>query len=243
MADANTIDVLSLNVWGLPWPLALDRARRFERIARHFRDSTYHLVGIQEAWWPHGGALRIPGLRLAGGRRDSGLGLAGSLAGEGPHEVLSFDAARGSDRLVAKGLMVGRVTVGDAAVIVGVTHLQAHAGEQAIRARQVDQIVERLAGEREPVVLMGDFNFHGADDRGSEDALGRAGFHDTGAEADAPTWLPRNPFTRSQGRFRFDRIFVRDGDARRWRTHAVRVLSRLWSDHQPLHASLELVAG
>jgi hypothetical protein len=230
------IDVLTLNVWGLPWPFSWDRGRRFLRIAEHFRANAYHVIGIQEAWWPLGARVEIPGLRLGSGRRDSGLGLAGTLLKGAGTELFRFDAAASADRLATKGLLLARV----GQLSLAVTHLQA-GDEPAIRRRQVTQLVEWLAGERGPVVLLGDFNFD-ASDGPSERHLADAGFRDIAAEGTAhPTFTPRNPFARALRAERFDRIYVRDGGERQWVAKAVRVLPWLWSDHQPVHAQLALV--
>lgn len=228
------LDVMTLNVWGLPWPFASDRSRRWARLASHFRRVEYDLVGVQEAWWPLGRRLAIPGLRLPAGWRDSGLGLAGRLAAAGRHELRRFDRATGADRLAAKGLLVA--TLG--ALTVGVTHLQAGDATD-VRADQVAQIVGWLGAVEGPVLLMGDFNFAGSDDAASEAALARAGLVDA-AGGGAATFVPRNPFTGRAAPSRLDRIYVRDGTAQRWQVHAVRVLPRVWSDHQPLHARLWL---
>jgi hypothetical protein len=229
------IDVLTLNIWGLPWPFAWDRARRFEKIARHFAAHAYHVIGVQEAWWPFGTRVRIPGLRLGAGRRDSGLGLAGSLVRDVGTELFRFDDAAGGDRLATKGLL--RARIGD--LTVGVTHLQA-GNEPKVRRRQIAQLVEWLGGEKGPVVLMGDFNFEETD-TDSERHLGRAGLRDLAEGSAVPTWSPGNPFARAHKPERFDRIYVRDGATVRWVAQRVKVLPRVWSDHQPLHATLALV--
>lgn len=235
MSQPTVLDVLTLNVWGLPWPFSWDRARRFRKIARHFAAHAYHVVGIQEAWWPFGARVGIPGLRLPPGRRDSGLGLAGTLVKDVATELLRFSHAVGHDRLATKGLL--RARIGD--LTVGVTHLQA--GDAAtVRRLQVGQLVEWMAGERGPVVVMGDFNF-GPGDAHSEAMLAEAGLRDIALGSAVPTWSPGNPFTRARRAERFDRIYVRDGATRRWIAQMVRVLPRLWSDHQPVHATLALI--
>lgn len=230
------LDVMTLNVWGLPWPFAQRRAERFAKIERHLSGDRFHLVGLQEVWL--GAKLKLPTLRLPGGR-GSGLALAGSLAPHAEPEVHPFDHASGSDRLAAKGLLVGRI----GALTVAVTHLQAHAGAGAVRRRQVGQLLERLRPVAGPLLLMGDFNFHGAEDDASEAALADAGLRDAATGREAPTFWPRNPFTTLANAERFDRIYLRDGADHRWSVRGHRVLPRLWSDHQPVHAELALDPG
>jgi endonuclease/exonuclease/phosphatase family metal-dependent hydrolase len=223
MSLPTVLQVLTLNVWGLPWPFALDRGRRFARIARHFADRRYDVIGVQEAWWPFGSRVPIPGLRL--GRGDSGLGLGGAI----------LDAKRGVDTELLRFDRLLRARIHD--LTVGVTHLQASDGAEPIRLRQVEQIVEWLAGEIGPVLLMGDFNF-GANDRAAERRLERAGLRDVGS--DTPTFSPRNPFARTRSRERYDRIYVRDSATMRWLAQLVRVFHPVWSDHWPVHAELAL---
>ncbi|MEQ1502093.1 MAG: endonuclease/exonuclease/phosphatase family protein [Myxococcota bacterium] len=228
------LDVLTLNVWGLPWPFARDRTRRFERIARHFDRRSYDVIGVQEAWWPFGSGVAIPGLKLGTGG-DSGLGLAGTLVRGAETELLRFDRASGADRLASKGLL--RTEVGG--LTIAVTHLQANDDAVDLRLDQVRQIVGWLGGVTGPILVLGDFNFVAAD-AGSEAALAEAGFRDAAAADPRPTWSPRNPFATGRRRERFDRIYLRDGAAARWTVDRVQVLPRLWSDHWPLAAHLAL---
>jgi endonuclease/exonuclease/phosphatase family metal-dependent hydrolase len=217
------LDVLSLNAWGLPWPLSRQRTRRFRRLARHFSTLPHHLVGVQEAWWPFGRPA-LHQLRVPGGWPDSGLALGGTLAGEvADLELLRFSRATGTDRLAGKGLLHGRL----GALTVGVTHLQA-GDAAAVRRTQIDELVRWLGAG--PAVLLGDFNLEPGE-RAAEDALREGGFADVTPGAG---WLPRNPFTRAAHPRRYDRVWVRGP----FEVVRANVLCRVWSDHQPVHVIL-----
>lgn len=220
------VDLVTVNVWGLPWPLSRHRHRRFERIRRHFAKQRYDVAGLQEAWWPHRDRLGLPGLRFPQGGRDSGLGLAGS-AEVADLRLVSFRSVAGTDRLKRKGVLLGRT----GELTVAVTHLQASPWHAPVRARQVAQLLEVLQDVRGPLALLGDFNFYGGDAANAERLL-EAGFVDVGGGS---TYLRRNPYTWSHGH-RFDRIYLRGGPE----AVEVRVLPRIFSDHQPLHATIRL---
>jgi hypothetical protein len=207
------ISLVTLNVWGLPWPLSRDRARRFRRLERHLAAGAYDVAGVQEAW-----SRCLPGVRYPSSRRDSGLAVGGRLV---PDElrVVHFRAGAGTDRLKAKGVLVASY----AGFSVAVTHLQAHAWHGRVRERQVAELLEALPAG--PLVLMGDFNFWG--DEG-------AALRDFADVAAGPTYLRRNPYTWSHGQ-RFDRIYLRDLEPVR-----ARVLPRIFSDHQPVTATVRL---
>lgn len=219
------LDVMTLNVWGLPWPFARERARRFARLARHFAERSYHLIGVQEAFWPR--RIGIPGLRYGPGWPDSGLAVGGSLASSAELDLLRFERGAGSDRLAGKGVLRGRL----GETLFGVTHLQAGA-QPRVRLHQIEQLVHWFRGG-EPAVLLGDFNLE-PDERDAEAALRAAGFRDV---ATGPTWVPRNPFTGARAAHRFDRVWTRGP----FRVRSAEVMCRVWSDHQPVHVSLELV--
>jgi len=233
------LEALSLNIWGLPWPLSRQRARRFGRILRHFSGRSYDLVGLQEVWRPN--RLTLPDLRLPEARQDAGLALAGRLAGAARLRLRHFRDASGPDRLKAKGVLLAEAS----GLVAGVTHLQAGRGGARIRARQVDEILALLQGLGAPLVLMGDFNFYRGDptDAASAARLVDAGLIDCAVAAGAtrPTYVHANPFAgaRSAGE-RFDRIYARGGGGWRLRPLRFEVLGRILSDHLLVYARLHL---
>lgn len=242
---AHAIDLLTFNVWGLPWPLARHRRRRFEGILGHLAAREDHVVGLQEVW---GGAHRqLPGLRRGRQARDAGLALGSALPVDGEPVVQHFRRAQGTDCFKAKGVMAAELGLSEVgAVQVLVTHLQAHARYAATRGHQVDEILER-ASTHLPVLLLGDFNFHDGepDDQHAHERLLAEGFVDAAERVRAthPTWTPENCYARAgHGPQRFDRIYVRGS------TRVAAVVDDLTvlqpetplSDHHPVHARVHL---
>ncbi len=120
------LQVLTMNLWGLPWPVARDRRDRKRRFLEHMLQFPYDLVGIQELWWPWRRSLRRAPLVLPRSRRDSGLVLAGRLPLHGAARVEPFRDHAGPDRLKRKGLLRAVVAPHpEVRLCTVVTHLQA----------------------------------------------------------------------------------------------------------------------
>ena len=244
------LDVLTMNLWGLPWPLARDRRARKRRFLDHLLGASYDIVGIQELWWPWRAAFQLESLLLPESQRDSGLALAGRLRAADRPRVHHFRAGNGIDRLKRKGVMTARVTPenGGEEISVHVTHLQAGPRKGEVRARQVDELLGLMAADSGPAIVMGDFNFH-AGDPADEKAIGRLaadGFADAipdGGESE-PTYESTNPYVRRRScAERFDRVFLKSGRGTRLAAKAVRVLNDLanpFSDHHPLHVCVQV---
>jgi endonuclease/exonuclease/phosphatase family metal-dependent hydrolase len=244
------IDVLTMNLWGLPWPISRHRRARKQRFADHVADRPYDIVGIQELWWPWRRSFALEPLLLPRSGRDSGLALAGRMASGDEPTVRHFRAGNGIERLKRKGVLSARVRAEktDAALAVHVTHLQAGPRAGHVRARQVDELLDVVASERGPAIVMGDFNFHAEDDddQRSCERLTGAGFEDAApTEPDASaTYSSSNPYVRRKRcHERFDRVFLRGGSGVTLLARAVRVLSDVaapFSDHHPLHVRVQV---
>jgi endonuclease/exonuclease/phosphatase family metal-dependent hydrolase len=244
------LDVLTMNLWGLPWPLARDRRARKRRFLDHLLGTSYDIVGIQELWWPWRAAFQLESLLLPDGQRDSGLALASRLQATHRPRVRHFRAGNGIDRLKHKGIMTARVTpeVGGEEISVHVTHLQAGPRKGQVRARQVDELLEVVGADPGPAIVMGDFNFH-TDDPADEKAIARlasAGLEDAipdDGERKA-TYESANPYVRRRKcAERFDRVFLKSGSGTRLVAKATRVLNDLanpFSDHHPLHVCVQV---
>lgn len=246
----SVLDLLTLNLWGLPWPVARGRRERKRRLVDHLSRRPYDLAGLQELWWPWRRSLDLTPLSLPRGRRDSGLALAGRLPLREEARVEHFDDHGGFDRLKRKGLLRAGVEVSsDAVVSICVTHLQAGRRHAAIRARQLAQLLRALDKERRPIVVMGDFNLHGDvdEDRRSAERLHAAGFKDVAValSREEPTYVPTNPYVRKHRQAeRFDRVYLRDGVETRLEPVEVEVLRpqpQPLSDHHPVRARIRLV--
>jgi endonuclease/exonuclease/phosphatase family metal-dependent hydrolase len=241
------LDLLTVNVWALPWPFARDLAERQRRFREHLAQAAYHVVGIQELWWPWHRALRLDSMVSGRGRRDTGLALAGRL-GIGKASIHHFRRHAGLDRLKRKGVLSARAHLdGGVPLAVHVTHLQAGPLRAGIRARQVDELLTLIARNDAPAILMGDFNFYAQDAEDLESCarLRAAGFVDT-ADGDArSTYSRANRYARR--RYcdqRFDRVFIRSGPDVVLTAVASEVVDvpDPFSDHDPLHVRVRVAA-
>lgn len=244
------LDVLTMNLWGLPWPLARDRTARKRRFLDHLLDTTYDIVGIQELWWPWRAAFQLESLLLPESRRDSGLALASRLEATHRPRLRHFRSGNGIERLKRKGVMTARVSpeAGGEQISVHVTHLQAGPRKGEVRARQVDELLDIMAADSGPAIVMGDFNFH-AGDPADENAIARLaaeGYADAVPEGgeNEPTYESSNPYVRRRRcAERFDRVFLKSGRGTRLVTKAARVLNDFanpFSDHHPLHVRVQV---
>lgn len=234
--DGAEVRVATLNAWGLPSPVAVDRRGRLPRIARWVEERGYDVAGLQEVWH---GALRlfdVPGLTLPSQDRDSGLALVT------PHPVVSretitFQAERGFDAWKAKGALVAEVDAGAAEpLVMAVTHLQSGGSAKAasVREQQVDELLAALPADR-PTVLMGDFNLYLGQptDQATHQRLLEAGFVDVGEDRGATGGTyPGLPD-------RFDRIWVRAGH-RCLEADRAEVIDPRLSDHLAVEADLSV---
>ena len=245
------LDVLTANLWGLPWPLARDRHTRKRRFLDHLRASAYDVIGIQELWWPWRRAFQLESLLLPESRRDSGLALAATLTVTAPPRVHHFAGGTGIDRLKRKGVMTAHVRLdGGTELAVHVTHLQAGPAKGEVRARQVDELLELVADDSTPAVVMGDFNFHAGDaaDARACARLEQAGFEDAVPEtaASSSTYVSSNPYVRRRRcAERFDRVFLKSARGTKLVAAAARVLDDIgspFSDHFPLHVRVHVDA-
>lgn len=225
------LQVATLNTWGLPYPLSRERRGRFARI-RDYLDSGFDLVGLQEVWTSARDLLG-PLIWLPETDRDSGLALVTRLETSKPR-LTAFESARGVDALKRKGVIRSRVRTPEGTVVeVLVTHLQAGVTDRAaaVRADQVDQLLELSDGIAGPTLLLGDFNLYATleADRGSLERLAARGFLDAADDQGAtePTYVG--------GTQRLDRIWVRGAVP-----VAARVPAPGLSDHRPVEANLRL---
>jgi len=261
------LSVMTLNTWGFRWPLAKHRSLRFGRIAQHLNETTYDVVALQEmwdgaretlgqtalAWLQRPIEMARKGLRM----HDSGLAVKLTDRLSDRAEVRA-DLARpyrrsvGWDWFKNKGVYAVDVELGEdlGRVTVMTTHLQAGKWFAKARRSQLDELLETAESVDNPIVLMGDFNFHSdlAEDRAAHDALVRAGFADAAQEIDRPepTYLTANPYVSpSEQDERFDRIYLRDGSATRIAAKDVRVVidhEAPMSDHEAVTARVVITS-
>lgn len=241
VGDVDHLDVLSFNVWGLPPPLAPDRAGRLARVAGWMTELAPDVVAFQELWTGAVPMFDLPVHRsaLSG---DSGLAVHTRHVVQ-EVEALRFSRARGFDALKQKGALRGRLVRAEGPdVWLVVTHLQAgHGrGNAAVREAQVRELLAWIDEIDGPVLVVGDFNMDRQDveDLPALRTLADAGLTDTAEQLDVLD------ATYPDGR-RYDRIFARDGGGWRVVAEVAEVMPhgpttlRL-SDHRPLRTRLRL---
>jgi endonuclease/exonuclease/phosphatase family metal-dependent hydrolase len=239
---ASALEILTMNTWGLPNPIAKDRRGRFPLIAKYLEQSGADIAGLQEVWRGALSLLSLEGLAVPDGGIDTGLALVT------PHTVKAigveaYDAERSVDALKSKGILQARLgvpEVGDVEVFV--THMQAGGGTKnaKVREAQAAQLLERVNAAQGPAVVLGDFNLYAGNetDERTWSTLQAAGLVDAAVAVGdmSPTYLDSQQ--------RFDQVYLRDGGAVRLtaaEAHVVRydddpetaAPPRL-SDHQPL---------
>ena len=232
------IRLATLNVWALPEPIARDPQARIDAIGGLLPSLGLDLIAFQEVWTGDA-AERL----LAAGAR---AGLVHGWSGEGrienggllilsrlPIEEVRFEpfavtgapekAAANLEYLSGKGFATVRVTTPTGPLLVVNTHLHARYGSSAPhrhvphRTGQTVQLSSRFAERREPIVVLGDFNFREGetDYRVLTQILG---LRDVAARLDSRqnTTLHTNPYRNPKAiDRRKDFIFVRSGAQKR----------------------------
>ncbi|HMV70413.1 MAG TPA: endonuclease/exonuclease/phosphatase family protein, partial [Myxococcota bacterium] len=246
----DVIDVVSANAWGLPAPLAPQRARRMQLLAQWTRGLEADVIGLQEMW---AGAVPLTPLALvqSGEAWDDGLAFHSRHALDHV-EARPFAQARSFDALKTKGVLRTRmVREQGPPVWLYVTHLQSgHGAANArVREQQAASLLAWLDEDAGPAVVLGDFNVDWQDpeDRPLIDHLAAAGLVDVaGALGDAAPTYPGDAH-------RYDRIYLRSGGGWTLVPEAVEVVQfsggaatsspRPFSDHLPVRARIRLVAA
>ena len=206
------LTVVSLNTWGLPWPISRDREERFAALAEQ-PVLEADVVGLQEVWtgapWRHRRPLIRPRMEA-----DSGLGLLTDYPVHGT-AFMAFRTATGVDRLKRKGVFAAELELPEIGrVWVASMHAQSGSKRAAPRQIQLQRAatwLDELRGDA-PLVWVGDFNLedHHPVDVETSSWLEELGFEDAAKHNPEPTWHTANTWV-GRGEARYDRIYVRDG--------------------------------
>lgn len=228
------IRVATLNVWGLPEPLAPHVSARMDAIGEQLSALRIDVVAFQEVWTSEARTALIGAGRRAG--LDESWCLSDLLGGGGllflsrlPIEAVHFEPfrlrgqaeeIRNLEFLSGKGFARIVLETSDGPISLVNTHLHARYSRRVShafvshRVGQIVQLAVRSSRERGPVVVTGDFNFTEgeAEYRILTELMG---VRDAAVELDRrlPTVLANSPYRRGKRRdSRKDFIFVRDGD-------------------------------
>jgi endonuclease/exonuclease/phosphatase family metal-dependent hydrolase len=232
-----TVEVMSFNTWGLPFPFSPGARRsRLAEASAFFGEQHADIVGLQEllgrsrSLIDHG-----PYTALTGGALETGLALLSTLPLEHRQERL-FAPERRWDPLTHKGYLHGQTTLSNGVQLqVFVTHLEAGLAFER-RQRAARRLAEAVEVSEGPAVVMGDFNLGGAArDRAIEQEFSQLGWVDAGHGA-GPTHRLLDQ--------RLDRIYLKDGADWCLSSRDFTVLGpaqgadERWSDHRPVRATL-----
>lgn len=249
MAPVAEISVVSINIWGLAWPIAKKRGQRMRALGSLDLES-YDVVGMQEVW--RGAHRRIPWrarIERPQTRGDSGLALTGRLPVLIEPRLVPFVASAGVERLKKKGILVSQIAVPDVGPVwIVVTHFQAGPRAGSVRAAQAAELLAVMEDNPGPSIIIGDFNLYRQHDvdAQTEQRLADAGLVDIALELGDPeaTYVAENPYTwKGEEGERFDRIYLRSSDEVALEAVASAVLSyeEPLSDHQPLTARIRVL--
>lgn len=237
--------VLTLNVWGLPWPVGTDVGARTRAIAAALPALGCDVAAFQEVWrsdvrGPLVDAARGAGLAHVWHRPDARSGGGLVVASRLPFAGVHFEtyALRGfpwridhGDYHGGKGFAELALETPDGPVVLYDTHLHARYARppadpyRGHRTGEVVALAARIRETRRPVVAVGDFNFRDVDPEHGI-LTGLTGLRDAAAQRGArrATVLAANPYRRErEGPLdaRIDYVFVRDGGDRSLRVVSV----------------------
>lgn len=226
--------VATLNVWGLPWPLADEPSARVRAVGRELSRLDLDAIGFQEVWTPKARRLLIEAGSRAGlshaWHPDSTLQGGLLILSRHPIQRASFEAfaLRGyperplqGDYFGGKGYAHLSLRVGERNLSLIDTHLHARYPSTVAheyRSHRTGQIVQTalaLREIREPLIVLGDFNLR---EEAPEYAVltGLSGLRDVAAELNH-----REDTVQAANLYRFgsmkpdrriDYVFVRDGE-------------------------------
>lgn len=273
--------VVSLNVWALPI-ISKDTPARLAAIVRRLAELNADIVGLQEVWMEDARQRIIAEAREASGLRhhhsfrpgirESGLLILSRfpIREGGFHRFrLSGRPEKLSDAeyFAGKGIgyvrvqtPVGQVDVYDAHLIAQSTtdELDLYRAHRTAAAYEMVTFVAGQSRERNPVLLLGDFNMR-PDQLGYHIVSCIGGFRDSHLAAHPDdlghTRSGLNPYTPDEEPARIDYIFTKDGVSVGLHTVVSRVImderppivngSELaaYSDHYGVLSEIELVSG
>ena len=243
------VRVQTLNLFGLPWPLAPDVEARCRCIASRLAGQSVDVIVLQEAWGEEASApFALPELHRASCCSPACLLGSTGLMTLSRHAIRHaenrvFQAEEGIERVVAKGVLRTIVELpGGRLLDVWNLHLQSGLDDAHVRAAQIDELLGWLADDAQGqlAVVAGDFNCAPGD---PEFARLVAGMHALGfvrAACDRPTYdATANPLAMPEEPKEIDHIFARGcGDS----LHGMRVWDRAIDGLQPSdHYGVEAV--
>jgi sphingomyelin phosphodiesterase 2 len=237
--------VLTLNAWGLPWPLSHEPDARMQAIGGRLASFEADVVAFQEIWAPSARRQLIAAGRRAGytdaWSQPGSLGASGMLVLSrlpilesrfARFALCGFpqDVTRG-DYYAGKGIAILTLETPAGPVALLSTHLIAHYGYYGPddtylghRIAEVVELADALAQIDLPAIVVGDFNFS---ERNPEYEVleGLTGLTDVAAALEwrEVTIVPGPPYRENDNPpgVRIDYVFTRDGVGRAAVPHTI----------------------
>jgi endonuclease/exonuclease/phosphatase family metal-dependent hydrolase len=246
-----SLRILTLNVWGLPWPVGWKVPERVAAIGDAFPGLAPDVAAFQEAWTADACIALAEAGRRAGlvhaFPEPRGPGRGGLLllsryplrdARFVPYALNGFpERIDHADYWGGKGFIACEIATADGAIAVAATHLHARYAARELdpylghRMAQVVQLSAALRSRSLPLLAVGDFNF---EERFEENAvlLGLTGLADVAVALDrreeSVRWAGSVARPPGRGAARIDYAFFRSGSETSLRPLAIeRVLDRL----------------
>jgi len=240
MSQRVKLRILTLNVWGLPWPFGSSVPERIAAIGGALPALAPDVAAFQEAWTPDARAALARAGRRAGlphaFPEPAGPGRGGLLvlsrhplrgAGFVPYLLNGFpERIDHADYWGGKGFVVCEIEAPSGAIAFVTTHMHARYAPRPLdpykghRTAQVVQLAAALRAISRPLVAAGDFNF---EERFEEHAvlLGLAGLEDVALSLDHREDTVRWPGSHRRlpglAGARIDYVFCRGGRDASWR--------------------------
>lgn len=216
-AATERLRLATLNVFGLPWPLAPDAAVRCRRIAATLGDAGVDVLALQEVWSSELQAA----FAVAGYHRvcDEGAGLIGGcgLLTLSRHpvrgaELRHFAGGGGIERMVQKGVLRTVLALPGGDLDVWNLHLQSGVADADVRAAQIDELLGWLGADGVVpfAAVVGDCNCAPGDAEFERLAAGLRALGFEHAPCGAPTYdATSNPLATPEPPAEIDHVFVR----------------------------------
>jgi len=235
-----SLRILTLNVWGLPWPVGRDVPERIAAIGDALPGLAPDVAAFQEAWTPDARAALAEAGRRAGLPHafpdPSGPGRGGLLvlsrhplrgAGFVPYLLNGFpERIDHADYWGGKGFVVCEVEAPSGGIALIATHLHARYAPRPLdpyaghRTAQVVQLAAALRAISRPLVAVGDFNFEESFEEHAV-LVGLADLEDVARSLDrgqdTVRWPGSHRHLPGAGGARIDYVFCRSGRDASWR--------------------------
>lgn len=215
--ETEPLRLATLNVFGLPWPLAPDAEARCRRIAATIGEAGVDVLALQEVWSSElQAAFAVAGYHRVCDEDASLIGGCGLLTlSRHPvrgAELRHFAAEGGIERVVQKGVLRTVLALPGGDLDVWNLHLQSGLADAEVRTAQIDELLAWLGGDAAVpfAAVVGDFNCAPGDAEFERLSAGLRTLGFEHAPCGAPTYdASSNPLATPEPPAEIDHLFVR----------------------------------